>query len=297
MGAGIAAGPHCRRCWHSGFPAPELTASFRRSLPFGSRPFERPVLSNDAPPVRFAGRSRLQAGASLSAPPSVLRRPQFLTTWAWQSLVPVPHSARCRASCCCERVSLRFLRAPLPPVRPCGLTFGRCFPREGKGPSARPGVLPLAPLPPALAPGLATIGLAASTLLRDAIPASGADLSGLHFALSDARLSTPKLVSSQTFRSSPIGKILPFNQCLAALFSGFVSLSTRQMLRLSDESHKQQNTKLSTGSPMAGGQLRKLRKPLCFRFATIRTDPHPLTLSLSKGAGAAVAPDASTSSA
>ena len=37
MRAGIAAGPHCRRCWHSRIPAPELTASFRRSLPFGSR--------------------------------------------------------------------------------------------------------------------------------------------------------------------------------------------------------------------------------------------------------------------
>lgn len=66
-----------------------------------------PVLSNGLPPVRFAVRSRLQAGASLSAQPSVLRRPQFLTTWAWQSLVPVPRSARCRASCRCERVSLR----------------------------------------------------------------------------------------------------------------------------------------------------------------------------------------------
>lgn len=41
MRAGIAAGPHCRRCWHSGFPAPELTASFRRSLPFGSHPSGR----------------------------------------------------------------------------------------------------------------------------------------------------------------------------------------------------------------------------------------------------------------
>lgn len=41
MRAGIAAGPHCRRCWHSGIPAPELTASFRRSLPFGSHPSGR----------------------------------------------------------------------------------------------------------------------------------------------------------------------------------------------------------------------------------------------------------------
>lgn len=65
MGAGIAAGPHCRRCWHSGIPAPELTASFRRSLPFGCRPFERPVLSNDAPPVRFAVQSFPRGGLFL----------------------------------------------------------------------------------------------------------------------------------------------------------------------------------------------------------------------------------------
>ncbi|WP_421838976.1 hypothetical protein [Novosphingobium sp.] len=134
-------------------------------------------------------------------------------------------------------------------------------------------------------------------MLRDAISASGAGLSGLHSTPPRARLSTLKVVSKHTFQSGPIRRFLPFNQCLAALFSGFDSLSTRQMLRLSDESHKQQDAKLSTGSPMAGGQLRKLRKPLCFRFVTIRTDPHPLTLSLSKGAGAAVAPDASTSSA
>ena len=62
MGAGIAAGPHCRRCWHSGFPAPELTASIRRSLPFGSRSFERPALSSSTPPVRFTVRSFPRGG-------------------------------------------------------------------------------------------------------------------------------------------------------------------------------------------------------------------------------------------
>lgn len=67
-----------------------------------------PTRLGGTPPVRFAVRSLLHAEASLSAQPSVLRRPQFLTTWAWQSLVPVPQSARCRAFCRCERVSLRF---------------------------------------------------------------------------------------------------------------------------------------------------------------------------------------------
>jgi len=35
MGVGIAAGPHCRRCWHSHFPASELTAYARSSKPHG----------------------------------------------------------------------------------------------------------------------------------------------------------------------------------------------------------------------------------------------------------------------
>ena len=83
MGAGIAAGPHCRRCWHPGFPAPELTASFRRSLPFGFRPF------GWSPQVRLAVRSLLLGRIVLLARLSVLRRPQFLTAWAWQSLAPV----------------------------------------------------------------------------------------------------------------------------------------------------------------------------------------------------------------
>lgn len=129
MGAGIAAGPHCRRCWHSRFPAPELTASFRRSLPFGSRSCER------SPPVRFAFQSPLQAEASLSAPPSVLRRPQFLTTWAWQSLVPLPHSPRCRVSCRCWRVSFSAPSGTAPSGSALArLAFGRTVPPVVEGP-------------------------------------------------------------------------------------------------------------------------------------------------------------------
>jgi len=101
MGVGIAAGPHCRRCWHSRFPAPELTASFRRSLPFGSHPFG--VGSSRS---RFPVQFRPQAGSPVPVPPSVLRRPQFLTTWAWQSLVPLPQFVRFRPLCRCVRVSL-----------------------------------------------------------------------------------------------------------------------------------------------------------------------------------------------
>lgn len=229
-------------------------------------PFFRTMHLRSASP---SGPSRV-AGSSFPALHSGLRRPQFLTAWAWQSLAPVPHSPRCRASCCCVRVSFAHPRATLPPVRPCGLAFGRYLPRGEKGPSARPGVLPLAWLLLGAAPGLATIGLAASALLRDAISASGAGPSGLPSTPSRARLSTLKVVSKQTFQSGPIRRFPLFDQCLAALLSGFVSLSTRQMLRLRGESHKQQNGKLSTGSPRTGGQLRKLRKPLCFSFVTIR---------------------------
>lgn len=90
-----------------------------------------------------SGPSR-EAGSSFPALHSGLRRPQFLTAWAWQSLAPVPHSPRCRASCCCKRVSFPLPQATLPPVRPCDLAFGRYLPRGEKGPSAQSGVLPLA---------------------------------------------------------------------------------------------------------------------------------------------------------
>ena len=229
-----------------------------------------PVLSN-GPLLRAAhlrsaspsGRSRV-AGSSRSALPSVLRRPQFLTAWAWQSLAPVPHSPRYRASCRCKRVSFALPRATLPPVRPGGLAIGRYPPWGEKGPSAQSGVLPLALHLLGAAPGLSTIGPAASALLRDAIPASGAGLSGLRLHRFQPRLSTLELVSTHTFRTCPIRKFSPSDQCLAALFRRLTSLSTRQMLRSGSESHKQQKAKLSTGSPKAGGQLRKLRKRLRF---------------------------------
>jgi len=214
MGAGIAAGPHCRRCWHSRFPAPELTASFRRSLPFGAPPpFGRGFL-------RSAPHSRLPrlAGLPILTGRLVLRRPQFLTTWAWQSLVPLPPLPRCRVRRCCWRVAFF---AP-PGTAPSGsslsrLAFGR-IPQGKKGPSARLGVLPLAPLLLGAAPGLATIGLAASALLRDAVPASGTGPSGLPSPASRGRLSTLEMVSLQTFRSDPIRKFQPEISALRHLF-------------------------------------------------------------------------------
>ncbi len=80
-------------------------------------------------------RSVLQAGASCSAQPSVMRRLLVRAAWAWQSLVPLPPAARCRASGCCGRVS--FLApsgsAPLGAAL-ARLAFGRTVPPVEKGP-------------------------------------------------------------------------------------------------------------------------------------------------------------------
>lgn len=213
MGAGIAAGPHCRRCWHPGFPAPELTASFRRSLPFGFRPF------GWSPRVRLAVRLLLLGRIFHSARLSVLRRPQFLTAWAWQSLAPVASTFALPRSLLLRACFLALLRAPLPQVQPCGFAFGRFLPQGEKGPSARSGVLPLAPLLPVGAPGLATIGLAASASLRDANPASGTGHSGLrvrHFQSApqhaesgfNAYFPVRPDWSTSAFRSVPCGSFL-----------------------------------------------------------------------------------------
>lgn len=142
MGVGIAAGPHCRRCWHSDYPEPELTASFRRSLPFGPHPCG----GNPHGPALHFG-ILPQAGSSFVPSRSVLRRPQFLTTWAWQALVPLPQFARCRAPCRRVRVSLPDPEAPLPSARPRGFAFGRISP-GGKGSVVLPGAPPPRPLPP-----------------------------------------------------------------------------------------------------------------------------------------------------
>ena len=221
-----------------------------------------PALAIGFPPVRFAVWRPPQAGSSVPAPPSVLRRPQFLTTWAWQSLVPLPPSARFRVSGCCWRVSFSGPSGTAPfGAALAGFAFGR-IPQGEKGPfGASRRAVPRSAFAGA-APGLATIGLAASAVLRDAVPASGTGLSGVQSAVFSARLSTLKMVSMHTFQSGPIGSFLLLDQCLAALFRSSTSLSTRQMLRLVRESHKQLNAKLSTGSPMAGGQLCKLRNRL-----------------------------------
>jgi hypothetical protein len=131
--------PKGQNKWGPAFlPAPTVAAA--GTLAFQRLSSPRPsavpcpsdcVLSNGLPPVRFAVRSRLQAGVSLSAQPSVLRRPQFLTAWAWQSLVPVPHSARCRASCRCERVSLRSSSGAAP-VSPAFRPHLRTVPPVGR---------------------------------------------------------------------------------------------------------------------------------------------------------------------
>lgn len=231
-------------------------ASCRCSLPFG------PILSNRVPPVRFAASVRpasrcfLFGSAFGRAAPAGSGRMGLAVAGAVAACCALPRFGLLRACFLLRSFGHRSLgrRACAPCLRtdrPAGQK--RALPRGS-------GVLPLAPLPLDRAPGLATIGPAASALLRDAIPASGTGLSGLQSALYRARLSTLELVSMQTFQSGPIRKFLLSDQRLAALSSNFVSLSTRQMLRLVPESHKRKNAKLSTGSPRTGGQLRKPRK-------------------------------------
>ena len=131
MRAGIAAGPHCRRCWHAAFQ--RLSSPRPSAVPCPSVP----TRWGGTPPVRWAFRSFLLGRRFRLAQPSVLRRPQFLTTWAWQSLVPVPHLPRCRVSCRCERVSLSRPSGDAPSgsaLRPCLRTYSL---GGGKGPSAR----------------------------------------------------------------------------------------------------------------------------------------------------------------
>ena len=230
----------------SAVPCPSVSRSFERSA---SGPLGRPVLP--------ASRLFLSASTFSPAAYAVPDRMGLAVAGAVAACLP-----RYRVSGCCWRVAFSCPSGTAPVCASlAGLAFGR-IPKGKKGPSARLGVLPLAWRLLGVAPGFATIGLAASALLRDAVPASGTGLSGLQSAPSKTCLSTPKVVSMHTFKSGPIGKFPLLVQCLAAPFRSFVSLSTSQMLRLDRESHKQQNAKLSTGSPMAGGQLCKLRNRL-----------------------------------
>lgn len=80
-------------------------------------------------------RSVLQAGASCSAQPSVMRRLLVRAAWAWQSLVPLPPAARCRASGCCGRVSFLAPSGTAPSGAALArLAFGRTVPPVEKGP-------------------------------------------------------------------------------------------------------------------------------------------------------------------
>ena len=142
--------------------------------------------------------------------------------------MPLPPLARCRVRRCCWRVAFF---AP-PGTAPSGsslsrLAFGR-IPQGKKGPSARLGVLPLALLLLGAAPGLATIGLAASASLRDAVPASGTGPSGSPSPASRTRLSTLEMVSLQTFRSDPIRS---FQREIMVLLHLFHTLSPFRQVR------------------------------------------------------------------
>lgn len=133
-----------------------------------------PTRRGGTPPVRSAFRSFLQGRRFLLAQPSVLRRPQLLTTWAWQSLVPVPQSPRCRASCRCERVSLSRPSGDAPSgpaLRPRLRTYSL---GGGKGPSVGLACCPSLrfrrSVPPVLRPSALPLPLRVGTPFRHPEP-------------------------------------------------------------------------------------------------------------------------------
>ena len=259
-------------------PAPTVAAAGTLAFQRLSSPRPSAVPCPSEPPPFGAGffrsaphsRQSRWAGLPFLTGRLVLRRPQFLTAWAWQSLVPMPPLPRCRVRRCCWRVASSGPSGTAPSgASLSGLAFGR-IPQGEKGPSARLDVLPLAWRGAGCGPR------SCNHRPCRVSPAAGrrSGIRNRPFRLAFRRFqNAPQhpgngFIANFPFRSDQ--RISAFNQCLAALLSGLVPLSTRLMLRFGGESHKQQKAKLSTGRPLHGGQLRKLRNPLCFSFVTIR---------------------------
>jgi len=138
MRAGIAAGPHCRRCWHSGFPAPELTASFRRSLPFGSHPSGRYSSSPLSLPVLPAGQALPSCSAFSPAASAVPDHMGLAVAGARATVSALPRILPLRACFLVPSFRRRSLRSGL------AASPSDVLPRGRQGPFRRSGVLPLA---------------------------------------------------------------------------------------------------------------------------------------------------------
>lgn len=138
MRAGIAAGPHCRRCWHSGFPAPELTASFRRSLPFGSHPSGRYSSSPLGRPVLPASRSFPFRSAFSPAASAVPDHMGLAVAGARATVRALPRLLPLRACFLVPSFRRRSLRSGL------AASPSDVLPRGRQGSFRRSGVLPLA---------------------------------------------------------------------------------------------------------------------------------------------------------
>lgn len=138
MRAGIAAGPHCRRCWHSGFPAPELTASFRRSLPFGSHPSGRYSSSPLSLPVLPAGQALPSCSAFSPAASAVPDHMGLAVAGARATVFALPRFLPLRACFLVPSFRRRSLRPGL------AASPSDVLPRGRQGPFRRSGVLPLA---------------------------------------------------------------------------------------------------------------------------------------------------------
>lgn len=108
MGVGIAAGPHCRRCWHSRLPAPERTCVLPPFLVLRAPAFQRGFLQ-PASPSGFSRKrdhpSRISFGSAASAIPD---RMGLSVTGAVAARVALPPSLPLRAW------FLDPSRAPLP---------------------------------------------------------------------------------------------------------------------------------------------------------------------------------------
>ena len=170
MGAGIAAGPHCRRCWHSGFPAPELTASFRRSLPFGSRPFERSSSSPLRRPVPPASRRFLVRSAFSPAASAVPDHMGLAVAGARTAFCALPRVLPLRACFLALFLGRRSLRPGLAASLSDGSSRGetRALPR---GLACCPSLRFRRRLPPVLRPSALPLPLCFGTPFRPPEPA------------------------------------------------------------------------------------------------------------------------------
>lgn len=169
MRAGIAAGPHCRRCWHSGIPAPELTASFRRSLPFGSHPRGRYSSSPLSRPVLPAGQALPSCSAFSPAASAVPDHMGLAVAGARAAVPALPRFLPLRACFLVPSFRRRSLRSGLAASPSDVLPRGRQGPFR-TGLACCPSLRFRRSVPPVLRPSALPLPLRAGTPFRHPEP-------------------------------------------------------------------------------------------------------------------------------